>query len=178
MIRMTLRRYVNRTVSTPPLLGCAVTKVAGDDTMGVRKRRLSFMERDVMLGLVFSILVVVPFKFRGGHWCMLAGINITCHTFVWFSDATAMIRSLRHMGSERFFQKSDLRGINPRHGPRIRRMLELIDHEGRKKRKKRARFPLIFRSVSMGSLPESIGHQSGAYCAWPAWRAVPGRCRQ
>ena len=39
-----------------------------------------------------------------------------------------MIRSFRHKGIERFFQKSDLRGINARHGPRIRRMLELIDH--------------------------------------------------
>ena len=39
-----------------------------------------------------------------------------------------MIRSFRHKGIERFFRKSDLRGINARHGPRIRRMLELIDH--------------------------------------------------
>ncbi len=41
-----------------------------------------------------------------------------------------MIRSFRHKGIERFFRKSDPRGVNARQAPRIRRMLELIDHAG------------------------------------------------
>ena len=38
-----------------------------------------------------------------------------------------MIKSFRHKGIEKFFLKSDSRGINPRHAPRLRRMLDLID---------------------------------------------------
>ena len=38
-----------------------------------------------------------------------------------------MIKSFRHKGIERFLTKNDVRGINPRHGPRVRRILDLID---------------------------------------------------
>jgi proteic killer suppression protein len=38
-----------------------------------------------------------------------------------------MIKSFRHKGIERFFRQDDLRGINAKQGPRIRRMLDLID---------------------------------------------------
>jgi proteic killer suppression protein len=38
-----------------------------------------------------------------------------------------MIRSFRHKGIERFFKKDDARGINAKHGPRIRRILDLIE---------------------------------------------------
>ena len=38
-----------------------------------------------------------------------------------------MIRSFRHKGVERFFRHDDMRGINPRQAPRIRRMLDMID---------------------------------------------------
>ena len=38
-----------------------------------------------------------------------------------------MIKSFRHKGIERFFKKGDARGINAKHGPRIRRVLDLID---------------------------------------------------
>ena len=38
-----------------------------------------------------------------------------------------MIRSFRHRGLERFFKEDDARGINARHGPRIRLMLDLLD---------------------------------------------------
>ena len=38
-----------------------------------------------------------------------------------------MIKSFRHKGIERFFKKDDARGINPKHGPRIRRILDLIE---------------------------------------------------
>lgn len=39
----------------------------------------------------------------------------------------AMIKSFRHKGIERFFLKSDSRGINPKQASRLRRMLDLID---------------------------------------------------
>jgi cell division protein ZapD len=38
-----------------------------------------------------------------------------------------MIKSFRHKGIERFFKKDDARGINAKHGPRIRRILDLIE---------------------------------------------------
>jgi proteic killer suppression protein len=38
-----------------------------------------------------------------------------------------MIKSFRHKGIERFFRRDDARGINARHAPRVRRMLDLID---------------------------------------------------
>ena len=38
-----------------------------------------------------------------------------------------VIKSFRHKGIERFFKNDDARGINAKHGPRIRRMLDLID---------------------------------------------------
>jgi toxin HigB-1 len=38
-----------------------------------------------------------------------------------------MIKSSRHKGIERFFKKDDARGINTKHGPRIRRILDLIE---------------------------------------------------
>jgi len=38
-----------------------------------------------------------------------------------------MIKSFRHKGIERFFKKDDARGINVKHGPRIRRILDLIE---------------------------------------------------
>jgi proteic killer suppression protein len=38
-----------------------------------------------------------------------------------------MIKSFRHKGIERFFKKDDARGINANHGPRIRRILDLIE---------------------------------------------------
>lgn len=38
-----------------------------------------------------------------------------------------MIKSFRHKGIERFFKKDDARGINTKHGPRIRRILDLIE---------------------------------------------------
>ena len=38
-----------------------------------------------------------------------------------------MIKSFRHKGIERFFKKDDTRGINVKHGPRIRRILDLIE---------------------------------------------------
>ena len=38
-----------------------------------------------------------------------------------------MIKSFRHKGVERFFKKDDARGINAKHGPRIRRILDLIE---------------------------------------------------
>jgi proteic killer suppression protein len=38
-----------------------------------------------------------------------------------------MIKSFRHKGIQRFFESGDARGINPKHAPRIRRVLDLID---------------------------------------------------
>ena len=38
-----------------------------------------------------------------------------------------MIRSFRHKGLQRFFAKGDARGINPRHVPRIGRILDLLE---------------------------------------------------
>ena len=38
-----------------------------------------------------------------------------------------MIKSFRHKGIERFFRQGDLRGINAKQGPRIRRLLDLIE---------------------------------------------------
>ena len=38
-----------------------------------------------------------------------------------------MIKSFRDRGIERFFRQEDSRRINPKQGPRIRRMLDLID---------------------------------------------------
>lgn len=38
-----------------------------------------------------------------------------------------MIRDFRHKGIERFFKKDDARAINAKHGPRIRRILDLIE---------------------------------------------------
>lgn len=38
-----------------------------------------------------------------------------------------MIASFRHKGMERYFRNDDARGIDARHAPRIRRMLDLID---------------------------------------------------
>ena len=38
-----------------------------------------------------------------------------------------MIKTFRQKGIERFFRQGDTRGINPRQGPRLRRMLDLID---------------------------------------------------
>ena len=38
-----------------------------------------------------------------------------------------MIKSFRHKGIERFFKKDDARGINAKHAPRIRRILDLIE---------------------------------------------------
>ena len=38
-----------------------------------------------------------------------------------------MIKSVRHKGIERFFKKDDARGIHAKHGPRIRRILDLIE---------------------------------------------------
>ena len=36
-------------------------------------------------------------------------------------------KHFRHKGIERFFKKDDARGINAKHGPRIRRTLDLIE---------------------------------------------------
>ena len=38
-----------------------------------------------------------------------------------------MIKSFRHKGIERFCKKGDARGINAKHGARIRRILDLIE---------------------------------------------------
>ena len=38
-----------------------------------------------------------------------------------------MIKSFRSKGIERLFKKDDARGINAKHGPRIRRILDLIE---------------------------------------------------
>ena len=38
-----------------------------------------------------------------------------------------MIKNFRHKGIERFFKKDDARGINAKYGPRIRRILDLIE---------------------------------------------------
>jgi proteic killer suppression protein len=38
-----------------------------------------------------------------------------------------VIRNFRHKGIERFFKKDDVRGINARLGPRIRRILDMLD---------------------------------------------------
>ncbi len=38
-----------------------------------------------------------------------------------------MIKNFRHKGIERFFKKDDARGINTKHGSRIRRILDLIE---------------------------------------------------
>lgn len=38
-----------------------------------------------------------------------------------------MIKSFRPKGIERFFKKYEARGINAKHGPRIRRILDLIE---------------------------------------------------
>lgn len=38
-----------------------------------------------------------------------------------------MIKSFRHKGIERFFRQGDLRGISAKQGPRIRRILDLIE---------------------------------------------------
>lgn len=38
-----------------------------------------------------------------------------------------MIRGFRHKGLERWFTLGDARGIKPKQGPRIRRMLDMID---------------------------------------------------
>ena len=38
-----------------------------------------------------------------------------------------MIRGFRHKGLERWFSRGDSRGINPKQGPRIQRMLDMID---------------------------------------------------
>ncbi len=38
-----------------------------------------------------------------------------------------MIRDVRHKGLDRFFRKSDRRGIDAKHADRIRRVLDLLD---------------------------------------------------
>lgn len=38
-----------------------------------------------------------------------------------------MIRSFRHKGLERYFTKSERRGIDAKHAERIRRILDLLD---------------------------------------------------
>jgi toxin HigB-1 len=38
-----------------------------------------------------------------------------------------MIKKFRHKRIERFFKKDDARGITAKHGPRIRRILDLIE---------------------------------------------------
>lgn len=38
-----------------------------------------------------------------------------------------MIRSFRHKGLERYFTKSERRGIDTKHAERIRRILDLLD---------------------------------------------------
>ena len=38
-----------------------------------------------------------------------------------------MIRSFRHKGLERFFTKSERKGIDAKHAERIRRILDLLD---------------------------------------------------
>jgi toxin HigB-1 len=43
----------------------------------------------------------------------------------------AMIRSFRHKGLERFFTKSEIRGINAKQAARIERLLDRLDTAGR-----------------------------------------------
>ena len=38
-----------------------------------------------------------------------------------------MIKAFRHKGLERWFRNGDSRGISAKHGPRIQRMLDMID---------------------------------------------------
>ncbi len=38
-----------------------------------------------------------------------------------------MIKSFRHKGLERFFRKSDVRGIQTQHAGRIQRLLDILD---------------------------------------------------
>ena len=42
-----------------------------------------------------------------------------------------MIRNFRHKGLMRFFMASEKKGINPKHGARIERLLDRLDAAGR-----------------------------------------------
>ena len=41
---------------------CAVRQVFGDDAAWISKRKLCFLERDLMLGLVLAIFVGIPLE--------------------------------------------------------------------------------------------------------------------